>query len=1570
MNKLTTFQNIAYGAETHATGTAHFFNDEAFFDEFYRLVLDPAKDVVDLGFNIGLQAEMFLRHSRGTIFGFEASTKIYEHACERFKDEPRIRLFNLAVSNFTGTAEFIDTKVWGAGSLKYTSGMVSCSVGDEFERIRVPVAPLDEVLKNESNVGVMKLDIEGAELLALEGAREFVRRNRPFMVMEYCHNALSFEFRGQPITGETLFHYAKELGYKVYNIYGICLANPEVWQSSILQDTADVFLIPDEQHERWVEELLPVYQYHILDKILERLEWAPPLYHAVASLPTRLYGFVNAEDPSRFHEHFAMAHSRLSGAGVSRADIIDHPQISERGKLLLLLTLDGDIANAIRLARIVDLNETELQSFRKLALRSEVAEQTRSGRRPYYLLSPDYARTSAGTRAMYLLCHHLNALGEEAYVVANTAADDLNAPLLADAIRRRHFLAGRAPIAVYPEVAHGNPLGAPSVARYVLNHPGLIGGPTRFDARETVFFYNTEYARSLPERPRLLLQMPLVDRAVFHPPAPDAPPRKGILVYPGRDAEAIDRHPALFANARVITREWPASHAELAELLRGSERLYSFSNSAINQEAVLCGCPVVIMESMLTRAFLDLFRKDPERGRPPGMAVDDSPAEIERASASIGKYLAIHERMESAFPEQLAAFVAQTQSLPVEWPTPESRDGETPATTYLRWVDVRQQSLVISEHLLGAPFETHAPTFHLLVRLAAEDATAFAGTIDNLEFQRYNQWLLDVITPLPAPAGIEGIDCIGWHTIPVEQSKHAVDTLVAHRSLDWIVELPAGAVLDPLCLWRVARDALADPDASAFFVDDDVYDHEGLRSQPRFKPGVNPAWLRSSDLAGPLFVRRDAWIDSGGAAARNGSPWFDQLLRLTRRTGWSGIRHIADVLVSYPRTAPGDLRSCLASVLEDMQTAGAQHEVLPLTDRSWSLRPALDDAPRVTIAVLSRGQTDLLGRCLASIVERTAYADYDLLIAATDCGYDPELHDWLDGIEVRYGRPVRVATTPPGANQAARCNAAVAACDSDLIAFVREECIIVQAQWLEELVRSGLDLSVAAVAPRLIDPRDKTIIEAGRVLGLDGSVGTPYRNGAGLEDAGMLDQLKVTRDASILSATCMLVRTADYRAVGDMDPEELDDALSDADLCLRLRAGERRLIVQPLASVVYRGDSTLSIPGDAEADARRLLEEARSRRVFAERWLRPGARDPFWNPNLSLARTTPTEETAGRIQWNFQPVTTTPRILARPLPNAQGHYRIESPLAYACAAGVASGGIWPQADDDPELAVADLSRLAPTSLIVQNYLLDHRLQTLQSWHAHPHRPFTVYALDDLITDLDESNPGRRRLAANARARLQRALAHCDRLVVSTDTLAEAYRHFIDDVRVVPNRLDDRIWLPLQAQKHTASRPRIGWAGGSAHERDLMLLKPVIERTRAEADWVFFGMCPEELRPLIAEYHEFGALIDYPERLAALNLDLAVAPLADTPFNHAKSNLRLLECGVLGIPVVCSDVTPYRDSPACRIPNDADQWTEALRARIHDPDARDREGRALRQWVRENFLLGDHLGEWLGAHLPA
>ncbi len=127
--------------------------------------------------------------------------------------------------------------------------------------------------------------------------------------------------------------------------------------------------------------------------------------------------------------------------------------------------------------------------------------------------------------------------------------------------------------------------------------------------------------------------------------------------------------------------------------------------------------------------------------------------------------------------------------------------------------------------------------------------------------------------------------------------------------------------------------------------------------------------------------------------------------------------------------------------------------------------------------------------------------------------------------------------------------------------------------------------------------------------------------------------------------------------------------------------------------------------------------------------------------------------------------------------------------------------------------------------------------------------------------------------------------------------------------------------------------------------------------------MFFGLCPEPLRRHVAEYHEWVPLHDYAAKLATLDLDLALAPLELHPFNEAKSNLRLLEYGVLGYPVLCSDILPYQCGlPVTRLPNRQRDWIAAIRERVVDRAALEREGAALREAVLADWLLEDHLDE--------
>lgn len=885
---------------------------------------------------------------------------------------------------------------------------------------------------------------------------------------------------------------------------------------------------------------------------------------------------------------------------------------------------------------------------------------------------------------------------------------------------------------------------------------------------------------------------------------------------------------------------------------------------------------------------------------------------------------------------------------------------------YQNWL--AQRKLIGTDTLFLDQAPPYTPSFQVIVRLPLGFESRLADTIDSLGLQIHEGWHLDVVSPIPSPEGLEEIPNIIWHMLnSADTYKDIIDATVKANSCDWTIELPAGAKLDTLYLWRLANEILSVREKHALFVDDDCIDENGHRHSPRFKPGTNPGHLQASDLAGPLCVHKDIWITSGGAGQDNGSPWYDQLLRIAEKFGWETIHHVSDILITYSNKFPSNPAACQASLRDSLRNRQIEGEIRDITEQSWDIRYALKTPPTVTIAILSQGQLEFISRCINSLITTTQYPAYEIIIITNELPEDTELDRWLKQTTAHSRLSIRFIYTKKESTHASRCNTAIASSENNLIALVREETVFVQETWLEELVRACEPQDVSAASPLVHRAGDAKIIASGKVLGLINDIASPYSGKAELGDAGYLDCLLVTRDVTTLPSACLIVRKASYLEVGGMDETELGDFYGEVDLCLKMRKRGQRLIVHPRASIIYGGDTS---EYDPKRRIKEMIVKTEAGESLHQRWGKTALVDPYWNINLSLSNIDPRPETAFRAQWQYLP-SNKPRILAHPLGNGQGDYRVTIPLTAIRKAGLAMECIWRQATDGMvrHFTAAEITRLEPTSLIVQNYIHDVQLAVLDEWERSNCRPFLVYTIDDLINDLDKTNPFRKNIPPNARSRLKYALARCDRLVVSTDFLAESYKDFIGDIRVVPNRLQKNIWCPLSSLKRTSKKPRIGWAGGSTHQGDLLLLKEVIAETRGEADWVFFGMCPDDIRPLLAEYHETIHFYEYPAYLSSLNLDIAVAPLSIHPFNQGKSNLRLLEYGVLGIPVVCTDIDPYRNSPACCVENTPKAWIAALRERIHDHEGREREGAAMRQWVYQSYLLEDHLNDWLSAHLP-
>lgn len=193
--------------------------------------------------------------------------------------------------------------------------------------------------------------------------------------------------------------------------------------------------------------------------------------------------------------------------------------------------------------------------------------------------------------------------------------------------------------------------------------------------------------------------------------------------------------------------------------------------------------------------------------------------------------------------------------------------------------------------------------------------------------------------------------------------------------------------------------------------------------------------------------------------------------------------------------------------------------------------------------------------------------------------------------------------------------------------------------------------------------------------------------------------------------------------------------------------------------------------------------------------------------------------------------------------------------------------------------------------------------------------------------------------------LHAAIRACDRLLVSTPELAERYAGYHKPVEIVPNG-----WLSsndVWQRKWPHRGVTIGWAGTATHTEDWNLIETPVRRilkefpdTRLviagdERIYARFASTPEKQKLYLPglEYSQYPWLIAH--------FDILLAPLADTYFNRAKSDIKLVDAGARGIPFIASRLEPYLHWPAgCGLlASTPAEWYDALKLLVTDPAQR-------------------------------
>ncbi|AMM24197.1 glycosyltransferase family 2 protein [Variovorax sp. PAMC 28711] len=561
----------------------------------------------------------------------------------------------------------------------------------------------------------------------------------------------------------------------------------------------------------------------------------------------------------------------------------------------------------------------------------------------------------------------------------------------------------------------------------------------------------------------------------------------------------------------------------------------------------------------------------------------------------------------------------------------ELRRRARPGNDYPAWVAANDTLSPTQRSRLVERVSTMASTPLISVVMPAynPDPVWLRAAIESVRSQLYPHWELCIADDASPSQAVRDMLRQYSETDPrikvVFRPKNGHISAASNSALEvasgaWIALMDHDDLLAEHALLCIADCIAAHPDVQLIYSDEDKIDEQGRRSDPYFKPDWNIDLFRSQNMFSHLGVLSTALVRAVGGfrLGMEGSQDWDLVLRCVERIRPEQVQHVPRVLYHWRIHAESTARSMNAKPYAAVAGERALNEHYGRLDvaaraeyvgfgyRTHYELPA--PPPLVSIIIPTRNALKLMRQCVESIVAKTTYPNYEIIIV--DNASDDAAA--LAYFETLAKRPdVRVMRDARDFNYSALNNAAVEAATGELIALVNNDIEVMTPEWLSEMVALACQPGVGAVGARLWYP-DMTVQHAGVLLGV-GGLAVHANKGLPRGLNGYAGRAALVQSFSAVTAACLVIRKSIYQEVGGLDEVHLKVAFNDVDLCLRVREAGYRNVWTPYAELIHHESATR---GDDVAPEKRARFE-RETAYMHSRWADLLQRDPSYNPNLT-----------------------------------------------------------------------------------------------------------------------------------------------------------------------------------------------------------------------------------------------------------------------------------------------------------------------------------------------------------------
>lgn len=431
-------------------------------------------------------------------------------------------------------------------------------------------------------------------------------------------------------------------------------------------------------------------------------------------------------------------------------------------------------------------------------------------------------------------------------------------------------------------------------------------------------------------------------------------------------------------------------------------------------------------------------------------------------------------------------------------------------------------------------------------------------------------------------------------------------------------------IIVPQALYEIVKVLNEKPETEIVYTDEDKISMDGkMYFGPNFKPDFSIDLLHSVNYICHIFVVKKSIVDEIGefCSEYDGAQDYDFILRCCEKT--NHIYHIPQVLYhwrAHPDSTAEDPESKRYAFEAGKKAIQAHYHRI-----GWNAvvedgeylgiyrsKFEINGEPKISIIILNKDHVDDLDKCISSIVEKSTYHNYEIIVAENN-STEKETFDYYERITKKDSRIKVVYWKGEGGfNYSAINNFAAQSATGEYYLLLNNDIEIISENWLQEMLGYCQRPEVGIVGAKLYYP-DHTIQHAGVVLGMGGIAGHILCQASG-DEPGYNGRLVNVQNMTAVTAACMMVKKKVYEEVNGLD-ESFKVAFNDIDFCMKVREKGYLVVFTPYAEM-YHYESKSRGMEDTPEKQMRFAGEIKK---FQEKWSKElEIGDPYYNPNLSL----------------------------------------------------------------------------------------------------------------------------------------------------------------------------------------------------------------------------------------------------------------------------------------------------------------------------------------------------------------